>query len=240
MTKRQMGALAFHVDTKCHEAWTAHECLGLIKMGKCAALRVAEREAAVVSFQAEFATTKADFQAMQEVVEYSKEEVACELQFIPLGFERKCYSWGDGRRLAPVTVRPSRGVTVSGNSNGSEKLKKVISVSKARQKREQMKQDGPEKQQQSGGDEIKLGDEVRVRDFRPDDLEGCIDPVARLISPLAFNTLRCTIVVTLLLKVWQRTRMVTGHSGQASYGGGGEQEAVHIHIGEGEEIGIVH
>jgi hypothetical protein len=35
-----------------------------------------------------------------------------------------------------------------------------------------MKWDGPEEQQQSGGDEIKLGDEVRVRDFRPDDLEG--------------------------------------------------------------------
>jgi hypothetical protein len=31
----------------------------------------------------------------------------------------------------------------------------------------------------------------------------CADPVARLISPLAFDTLRCAIVVTLLLKVWR-------------------------------------
>ena len=90
--ERQTGALALRVDTERREAWIARERLGLIEMEKRAALRVAEEsEVAVVNLQAELATTKADFQVAQEVVERSREEVAHELDRIKvtLAEERK-------------------------------------------------------------------------------------------------------------------------------------------------------
>jgi hypothetical protein len=72
--ERQKGALALRVDTERREAWIARERLGLLEMEKRAAFRAAEdSEAAVVTLQAELATTLADFRAAQEEAERSKE-----------------------------------------------------------------------------------------------------------------------------------------------------------------------
>ncbi|KAH9967724.1 hypothetical protein BGW80DRAFT_675171 [Lactifluus volemus] len=98
--ERQTGALALRVDTERREAWIARERLGLIEMEKRAALRVVEEsEVTVVSLQAELATTKADFQAAQEVVERSREEVARELDRVRATLLRSVSGAKSSRRL---------------------------------------------------------------------------------------------------------------------------------------------
>ncbi|KAI0288234.1 hypothetical protein BC826DRAFT_1039345 [Russula brevipes] len=78
--EKQIGALALRVDSERREAWLARERVGLLEIEKRAAVRVVEETAAAVSnLQAELTTTKANFRAIQEDTERSK-EVAHELE----------------------------------------------------------------------------------------------------------------------------------------------------------------
>jgi hypothetical protein len=78
--EKQIGALALRVDSERREAWLARERVGLLEIEKRAAVRAVEETAAAVSnLQAELTTTKANFRAIQEDAERSK-EVAHELE----------------------------------------------------------------------------------------------------------------------------------------------------------------
>jgi hypothetical protein len=78
--EKQIGALALRVDSERREAWLARERVGLLEIEKRATVRAVEETAAAVSnLQAELTTTKANFRAIQEDAERSK-EVAHELE----------------------------------------------------------------------------------------------------------------------------------------------------------------
>ena len=78
--EKQTSALALRLDAERREAWIARERLGLLQIEKRAALRSAEESAAaLMSLQAELATTKEVLQAAQEEAERNK-EMAHELE----------------------------------------------------------------------------------------------------------------------------------------------------------------